>query len=58
MKISELIKKLQDDLECYGDLRVWHKSTDTGVYWDLQYTAPIKGDGRYDDKTPNALEVF
>lgn len=58
MRISELIKKLQNDLDHYGDLRVWYKSTATGNYLDLQYTTPIKGDGRYDKNNPNALEVF
>lgn len=42
MKISELIKELQDEIEKYGDIQVYSKDyewgdIDEGVYWTREF---------------------
>lgn len=58
MKISELIKKLEGNLESFGDLDVKYLSHRTYNLYDVQYTSPINEYGKYDDKNPVALELY
>lgn len=58
MKISELIEKLERDLESFGDLDVKYLNHRTNKLYDVEYTAPINEKGHYNEKKPVALEIY
>lgn len=58
MKISELIKKLERDLEWFGDLDVKYLNSQMDEFYDAQYTSPINEQGFYDCENTVALEIY